>query len=79
MSIFASIFCIVRDLSALEVVVYYLLIGKMVGLGYWDGFPMVSILVCMVAHWIGLMVCYDLTLSSSHGSTKQLHYVVSQP
>ena len=50
MSIFASIFCIVRDLSALEVVVYYLLIGKMVGLGYWDEFPMVSALMCMVTH-----------------------------
>ena len=52
----------------LEVVVHHLLIGGMVGLGYWDGFPMVSALVCMVAHWMGPMVSYDLSLSRSHDS-----------
>ena len=58
---------------------YHLLIRGVIGLGYQDGFPMVSALVCMVAHWIGLMVSYDLRLSSSHDLTKLLHYVVSQP
>ena len=62
-----------------EVVVYHLLIGGMVGLGYWDEFPMVSTLVCMVAHWIEPMMSYDLTLSTSHDSTKLLHCIVSQP
>ena len=65
--------------NPLEVEVYHLLIGGMARLGYWDGFPMVSALVCMVAHWIGPMVSYDLRLSSSHDSIKLLHYVVSQP
>ena len=64
--------------NSLEVVVYHLLIGGMVGLGYWDEFPMVSTLVCMVAHWTRPM-SYDLRLSSSHESTKLLHCVVSQP
>ena len=36
--------------NPLEVVVHHLLIGRMVGLGYWDGFPMVNALVCMVTH-----------------------------
>ena len=34
--------------NLLEFVVHYLLIRGMVGLRHWDGFPMVSILVCMV-------------------------------
>ena len=34
--------------NPLEVVVHHCLIGGMVGLGYWDGFLMVSVLVCMV-------------------------------
>ena len=65
--------------NPLEVVVHHLLIGGMVGLGYWDGFPMVSVLMCMVAHWTEPMVSYDLSLSSSHDSTKLLHCIVSQP
>ena len=36
--------------NPLEVVVHHLLIGKMDGLGYWNGFPMVSALVCVVAY-----------------------------
>ena len=36
--------------NPLETVVYHLTIGGMAGLGYLDGFPMVSALVCMVAH-----------------------------
>ena len=31
-------------------------IGRMIGLDYRNKFSMVSILVCMVAHWIGPMV-----------------------
>ena len=65
--------------NPLEVVVHHLLIGRMVGLGYWDGFPMVSALMCMVAHWTEPMVSYDLRLSSSHDSTKLLHCIVFQP
>ena len=65
--------------NPLEVVVHHLLIGEMVGLGYWDGFPMVSALVCMVTHWTGHTVSHDLRLSSSHDSTKLLHCVLSQP
>ena len=61
------------------VVLHQLLIGGIAGLGYWDGFPMVSALVCMAAHWIGPMVSYDLRLSSSHDSTKLLHRIVFQP
>ena len=65
--------------NPLKVVVHHLLIGVMVGLSYLDNLPMVSALVCMVTHWIGPTVSYDLRLSSSHDLTKLLHYIVSQP
>ena len=65
--------------NPLEAIVHHLLIGGMVGLGYWDGFSMVSALVCMVAHWTGPMVSYDLRLSISHDFTKLFHCVVFQP
>ena len=65
--------------NPLGVVAYHLLIGRMVGLTYWDGFPIVSALLCMVTHWIGPMVSYDLILSSSHDFPQLLHYIVSQP
>ena len=65
--------------NPLEVVVHYLLIGGMIGLGYRDGFPMVSSLVCLVTHWTRPMVSHDLRLSSSHDLTKLLHCVISQP
>ena len=65
--------------NPLEVVVYYLLIGGMIGLGYRDMFLMVSALVCMVTHWIGPTMSHDLRISSSHDLTKLLHCVVSQP
>ena len=65
--------------NPLEVVVHHLLIGGMTGLGYWDGFPIVNALVCMVTHWTGPTVSHDLRLSSSHNLTKLLHYIVSQP
>ena len=64
--------------NPLEVVVHYLLIGGMTGLGYQDEFPMVSALVCMVTHWTGPAVSHELRLSSSHDLTKLLHCVVSQ-
>ena len=48
--------------NPLEVVVHHLLIRGMVGLSYRDEFPMVSALVCMVTHWIGPAVSYDLKL-----------------
>ena len=68
------------DLSnPLEAVVHHLLIGGKTDLRYWDRFPMVSALVCMVSHWIRPMMSYDLMLSSSHDSTKLLHCIVSQP
>ena len=38
--------------NPLEVVVHHLLIGRMVGLGYRDGFPMVNALMCMVTYKI---------------------------
>ena len=38
--------------NPLEAIVHYLLIGGMVSLGYWDGFPMMSTLVCIIKHWI---------------------------
>ena len=50
----------------------------MAGLGYWDGFPMVSALVCMVTHYIRPMVSHDLMLSSSHDFTKLFYCIVSQ-
>ena len=42
--------------NLLKAVVHQLLIGGMAGLGYWDGFPMVSVVVCMVTHWIRLTI-----------------------
>ena len=64
--------------NPLEVVVHYFLIGVMTCLGYGEGFPMVSALVCMVTHCTRPMVSHDLRLSSSHDFTKLFHYVVSQ-
>ena len=65
--------------NPLKTVVHRLLIGGMASFGYWDGFPMVSVLVCMVVHWTGPIVSYDLKLSSSHDCTNLLHCVVFQP
>ena len=52
--------------NLVKVVVHHLQIEGMVGLGYWDGFPMVSALVYMVTRWIGPMVSHDLRLSLKH-------------
>ena len=65
--------------NPLEVIVQHLLIRVMDGLGYRDGFPMVSALVRMVTHWTRPIVSHDLRLSSNHDLTKLFHYVVSQP
>ena len=51
----------------------------MTGLGYQDGVPMVSALMCMPTHWTGPMVSRDIRLSSSHDFTKLLQCIVSQP
>ena len=47
----------------------------MVYLDNWDGFPMVSALVCIVAHWTKPTMSHDLKLSSSHDFTKLFHCV----
>ena len=62
--------------NLLKDVVHRLLIVGMTGLGYRDGFPMMSALVRMVTHWTGPTVSQDLRLSSSHDLTKLLHCVV---
>ena len=49
-----------------ESVVHHLLIEEMDGLDYRDEFPIMSALVCMTTYWTGLMVSYDLKLSSNH-------------
>ena len=63
--------------NPLEVVVHHLLIWGMAGLGYQDGFPMVSALVCMVTYWTRPTMNHDWRLSSSHDLVKRLHCVVS--
>ena len=64
--------------NPLEVVVYYLLIRGMIGLGHRDGFPMISALMCMVTHWTWLTVSHDIRLSSSHDFTQLFHCITSQ-
>ena len=65
--------------NLLKIVVHHLLIGVMTSLGYRNEFPIVSVLVCMVTHWIEPMVSRDLRLSRSHNLTKLFHYIISQP
>ena len=62
-----------------KAVVHYLLIRWMIGLDNRDRVSMVSALVCMVTHWIGLMVCHYVYLSSSYDLTKLQYYMVSSP
>ena len=65
--------------NPLEVVVHYLLIIGIVGtLGYWDGFLMMSALICLITYWTKPTMSHDLRLSSNHDLTKMLHHVVSQ-
>ena len=65
--------------NPLEVIKHHLLIGQMFGFDHRDGFPIMSALVCMVTHWIGPTMSYNLRLSSSHDFTKLIHCVVAQP
>ena len=65
--------------NPLLVVMHYLLIRGMTGLGYQDDFPIVNALVCMVIHWIGPTVSHEVRLSSNHAFTKLLCCIVSQP
>ena len=62
-----------------EAIAYHLLIGGIVNLGHQDEVPMVSVLVCIVTHWIRPTVSHDIRLSGSYDFTKPLYYVVSQP
>ena len=62
-----------------EVIVHYILIGGMVGLGHRDKLPIVGALVCMVTHWTRSIVTHDLRLLNSHDFTKLFHCVVAQP
>ena len=52
--------------NPLEVIVHYLLIGKMVGLDHQDKFPMVSALVYMATHYTGSIRSHYSRLSISH-------------
>ena len=45
----------------LEVVVLYILIGRITDLGHQDEFPMMSVLVC-ITHWTRPMVSHDIRL-----------------
>ena len=61
-------------------IIHYLLIGGMVGVGYWDGFHMVSALVYIVSYTLDKTYeSHDMRLSSSHDFIKLFHCVVSQP
>ena len=65
--------------NPLETIVDHLLIRGIASLDNWDGFPTVSALVCMVAHWTWPTMSRDISLSSCYDFTKSLHCVVSQP
>ena len=65
--------------NPLEVIVHYLLIGKMVGLDHQDKFPMVSALVYTTTHCTGSIRSHYSRLSISHDFTKLFYCVVSQP
>ena len=65
--------------NPLKDVMRHPLIGRMIDLGYRDGFPIISALVCVVKHWIRPIVSHDLRLSSSHDLTRLLHCIIYQP
>ena len=54
--------------NPLEVVVHHLLIGGIAGLGYWDEFPMMSALVCVVTYWTILTMNHDTRISNCYDS-----------
>ena len=62
-----------------KVVVHHLLIGGIASLEHQDRVPIVSVLVCMVTHWVEPMVSHDIRPSDSHDFTKLLHCLISQP
>ena len=64
--------------NPVEVIVHYLLIGRMTSLDYRNRVFMMSALVCMVTYWIELMVSHNVKLSGNYDFTKLLHYVISQ-
>ena len=37
--------------NLIEIVMHYILIGRMTYLSHCDDFPMVSVLMCIVTHW----------------------------
>ena len=69
------------DLSnPFDFVVHYLLIEGMTYLGHWDGFFMISSLVCMITHYT--RPTYDESwhwLSCSYDLTKLLYCIGSEP
>ena len=56
-----------------DIVVYYFLIGGMIGLSHWNEFQIVSALMCMVTYYTRPMVSHDLRLLGSHDFTFLLH------
>nr|CAN76323.1 hypothetical protein VITISV_037363 [Vitis vinifera] len=48
--------------NPLKAIVHHLFIGEMTSLNYWDGFSMMSALVCMIAHWTEPMWDVESTL-----------------
>ena len=58
--------------NIIEIVVHYLLIGGMNCLDRQDEFFIVSALICMVTHWIRLMMNHDIRLSNCHYSLSYL-------
>ena len=65
--------------NSLKAIVHHVLIDMMTSLSYWDRFPMVSALVCMIIHWTRPIVSHNLKLSSNHDFTNMFHCVISQP
>ena len=65
--------------NLVETIVHYILIGEWIVMAFGMGFPMVSVLVCTVTHWIRLTVSHDIRLSGSHKFTKLLCRIISQP
>ena len=63
--------------NSFKVIVSYLLMGRIVGLGHRDEIPIMSALVCMVIHCIGLTISHDIKLSGSRDFTKLLYYSLS--
>ena len=61
-----------------EIIVYYILIEGMIGIDHWNRIPMENTSVCMITHWIELMVSHDVSLLSSYDLIKLLYCMISQ-